>query len=149
MIMNKRGISPLIATVLIIGFTIVLAVLVITWISGTVEDATDDTDCMVEAENKCLASVGDISLSGIAGSALTITNDGSTVFSQIHAVDLDADGATIGTVYEVSGGLGAYDTDNAHPIDGFAESVRVIPTVVGDDGACSTECGPVEISVVV
>lgn len=28
---NKRGISPLIATVLVIGFTIVLAALVITW----------------------------------------------------------------------------------------------------------------------
>ena len=36
--MKKRGISPLIATVLIIGFTIVLAALVMQWGSGLFEN---------------------------------------------------------------------------------------------------------------
>ena len=35
--MQKRGISPLIATVLIIGFTIVLAAIIFIWLSGSVE----------------------------------------------------------------------------------------------------------------
>src|SRR3989344_2640583 len=35
--MQKRGISPLIATVLIIGFTIVLAAIIFIWLSGSIE----------------------------------------------------------------------------------------------------------------
>ena len=42
----KRGISPLIATVLIIGFTIVLAAVVIRWggdfLTGTTEESLEE-----------------------------------------------------------------------------------------------------------
>ncbi|MEK6826180.1 MAG: archaellin/type IV pilin N-terminal domain-containing protein, partial [Nanoarchaeota archaeon] len=40
---NKRGISPLIATVLIIGFTIALAALIITWGVSFVTQQTVET----------------------------------------------------------------------------------------------------------
>ena len=40
---NKKGISPLIATVLIIGFTIVLAALVITWGTKLFKDTVTQT----------------------------------------------------------------------------------------------------------
>ncbi|MBS3168049.1 hypothetical protein J4216_02925 [Candidatus Woesearchaeota archaeon] len=40
---NKKGISPLIATVLVIGFTIVLAALVITWGTKLFRTTVDDT----------------------------------------------------------------------------------------------------------
>src|SRR3989344_5863859 len=46
--MSKRGISPLIATVLIIGFTIILAAMVITWGSKlfhrTIEDSSEQSN---------------------------------------------------------------------------------------------------------
>jgi flagellin-like protein len=51
--LNKRGISPLIATVLIIGFTIVLAVLVIAWLSGVLQGQIGGRDCEIEAQNYC------------------------------------------------------------------------------------------------
>lgn len=41
---NKRGISPLIATVLIIGFTIVLAALVITWGTNLFKTTVEQTE---------------------------------------------------------------------------------------------------------
>ena len=41
---NKRGISPLIATVLIIGFTIVLGALVITWGTKFFQTTVKDTE---------------------------------------------------------------------------------------------------------
>ena len=41
---NKRGISPLIATVLIIGFTIVLAALVITWGTNLFQKTVAETE---------------------------------------------------------------------------------------------------------
>lgn len=56
---NKRGISPLIATVLIIGFTIVLAVLVIAWLSGVFEGELDTEQCSVEGQKFC-AGLGGI-----------------------------------------------------------------------------------------
>ncbi len=40
---NKKGISPLIATVLIIGFTIVLAAMVITWGTKLFKQTTEET----------------------------------------------------------------------------------------------------------
>lgn len=45
---NKKGISPLIATVLVIGFTIVLAALVITWGTRLFKTTVEET----EAESK-------------------------------------------------------------------------------------------------
>ncbi len=41
---NKKGISPLIATVLIIGFTIVIAALVITWGTKLFKDTVSQTE---------------------------------------------------------------------------------------------------------
>ena len=43
MMTNKKGISPLIATVLVIGFTILLAALVITWGTNLFKDTVADT----------------------------------------------------------------------------------------------------------
>ena len=51
--LNKKGISPLIATVLIIGFTIIIAVLVITWTTGLVKDQADLKECEAKAAAKC------------------------------------------------------------------------------------------------
>jgi len=45
---NKKGISPLIATVLVIGFTIVLAAMVITWGTKLFKTTVEET----EAESK-------------------------------------------------------------------------------------------------
>ena len=41
---NKKGITPLIATVLLIGFTVALAGIVITWGGGFVERIQSGTD---------------------------------------------------------------------------------------------------------
>ena len=51
--MNKRGISPLIATVLIIGFTIVLAALVITWGNKLFKDTVESTGKSSELNLLC------------------------------------------------------------------------------------------------
>lgn len=41
---NSKGISPLIATVLIIGFTVALAAIVMTWGRGFIDDTTRNVD---------------------------------------------------------------------------------------------------------
>jgi|GEM_PF-1918231 len=49
----KKGISPLIATVLIIGFTIVLAALVITWGGDLFKGIQDETGKTADLSTKC------------------------------------------------------------------------------------------------
>ncbi|MEK6862082.1 MAG: archaellin/type IV pilin N-terminal domain-containing protein [Nanoarchaeota archaeon] len=51
--MNKKGISPLIATVLLVGFTIVLAVVVVNWARNLTEGITSDVSCETEANSLC------------------------------------------------------------------------------------------------
>jgi len=50
---NKKGISPLIATVLIIGFTIVLAALVIQWGGDLFKGFQEETGKSAELSTKC------------------------------------------------------------------------------------------------
>lgn len=54
---KKRGISPLIASVLLIGFTIVLAALVFRWGGQLFQKTTSDTGCVSEGSIRCSQSV--------------------------------------------------------------------------------------------
>ena len=55
--MRKRGISPLIATVLLIGFTIALAVIIFFWINSFTEERIGKTKEIVEAELSCVTGI--------------------------------------------------------------------------------------------
>ncbi len=52
--MEKKGISPLIATVLLIGFTIVLAAVVMRWGGEFVRETTEETACETELSTSCI-----------------------------------------------------------------------------------------------
>ncbi len=54
--MSKRGISPLIATVLILGFTIVLGVVVYSFVNSTVREGIMDSETRAELGSLCLGS---------------------------------------------------------------------------------------------
>jgi len=68
--MNTRGISPLIATVLIIGFTIVLAAMVLQWGGGLFKDIQDETSEKSEFSIACS--------SGIANTEVKAYTSGTT-----------------------------------------------------------------------
>lgn len=53
---NKKAISPLIATVLIIGFTIVIAALVITWGTSLFKKTVSETETTAEFSKICTRS---------------------------------------------------------------------------------------------
>lgn len=54
---KKRGISPLIATVLLIGFTIALASIIFSWISSFTEERAGKTAEIVKSEVSCATSI--------------------------------------------------------------------------------------------
>ena len=148
--MNKKGISPLIATVLIIGFTIVLAVLVITWISGTVNEQTESTDCMIEVENVCLGAIGKISGTAEWNTVtsvydLSLTNEGGDTYG-MRAVSVLGDGSSDANVSTLAD-LAEYatNTETYTSTSGTDDSTlfRIIPVV--DNGECSAECEVIEI----
>ncbi len=58
--MNKKGISQLIATVLIIGFTVVLAAVIISWGTGFIRKTQEDVDVSTEVELSCSKLTFDI-----------------------------------------------------------------------------------------
>jgi flagellin-like protein len=141
--MDRRGISPLIATVLIIGFTIVLAVLVITWISGTVTEQTDSTDCMVEVENTCLSAIGKIEGTyNFTVGLLTVTNTGGDDFD-LKMIGVDPITGTTAAVEDSSVAAYATGTDTYTAAAATLTTLRVIPIV--DNGECIAECEVLEI----
>ena len=89
---NKKGISPLIATVLLIGFTIVLAALVMRWGGTLFRETTQTTGCESQGRIACSSqvdiSVGTIDCAGVDGAgvlncdsinSLIVNNVGATL----------------------------------------------------------------------
>ncbi len=75
--LNKKGISPLIATVLLIGFTVALAAVVITWGSGFVQRITTGTEDRTTRTVTCTSDVNfEITKVDCNTKAVTITNTG-------------------------------------------------------------------------
>src|SRR3989338_8508658 len=71
---NKKGISPLIATVLIIGFTIVLAALVITWGTKLFQTTVSQTETTSKFSLACTTGLSlDITPGAKAVDSLDIT----------------------------------------------------------------------------
>jgi flagellin-like protein len=75
---NKKGVSPLIATVLLIAFVIIIAILVWVWYRDTIETELRKTEVRTEAELACSREV-EISLGDVrcvmSGSNKTILFD--------------------------------------------------------------------------
>ncbi len=74
---NKKGISPLIATVLIIGFTIVIAALVITWGTNLFKKTQESTGQQADINLACTEVQGNLGLtvSKLGGNNLSVTVD--------------------------------------------------------------------------
>src|SRR3989344_2681135 len=85
---NKRGISPLIATVLIIGFTVALAAVVMTWGNTFVRETTDSTREATQNALLCANLNFLIDNYGCTGDPLvlntiTLANNGEKVLQEV------------------------------------------------------------------
>lgn len=72
--MNKKGISPLIATVLIVGFTIALAGVAYFFLSGTVKEQIDKQGAESDGKSKCIGV--DVSFVECDGKIVKFKNGG-------------------------------------------------------------------------
>ena len=151
---DKKGISPLIATVLIVGFTIVLAVLVITWISGTVNDTTSTADCNADASNICLSSVGNVD-AVFSGDNVLVTNEGSVPLgARVLFINPAGDTIQIDPIATVNpASIPVFDDVQFNSTNVLATNskAKVILSATSTKGdGCTVECGsPIEITYTV
>jgi flagellin-like protein len=165
----KRGISPLIATVLLIGFTVILSILVVTWVSSIVETQTEGTTADVGAQKQCLESIGDLSatFTGTGPYTINIANSGNVNFddvivqwgsaSNFETTNLSSDLGGFSSESSTTLTLNVYDTATLIPLYGGVEcksitiSIPIIVAVCNNDGNCDAgetcincpgDCGP-------
>ncbi len=138
--MFKKGISPLIATVLIIGFTVALAAIIMTWGTTFSKGMQKSTEATTEEQLACAQDV-DIDLSSACvkdanSLTLTLKNDGSKDIEKF-SVRMYKDAANVATDTTTLVGapyLGAYDLKPqdvtiAGPLSGFAGTITLVEII--------------------
>mgnify|MGYP001565859730 CR=1 FL=1 len=151
---NNKGISPLIATVLIIGFTIVASVIVITWLNTLITTQTNEQECKTAALSRCLATSSRLShgynLDSVNPDLLKakVTNLGGDDI-KIDIIYLDDDGVRVTacgtqTIGKTVPAYSTYTDPDACPISANSlTSIRFIQTVEANVGGlqCKESCG--------
>jgi len=125
--MNKKGLSPVIATVLLIVLVIIIALIIFLWARSFVGEAVQKQGA--SAEQKC----GEISLDVlVSGGDLYVTNTGSVPVYSLK-VKINSGGSesveTLEKVNLAGGQSGTYPGISG--IDS-ADSVKVVPVVMGE-----------------
>ena len=145
--MDKKGISPLIATVLIIGFTVALAAVVMTWGGGFIREQTESTETTTSQALKCVTDldfqIKNVSCGGGGGSdAVIIDNKGAidikSFLFRIHAED----GTVTNNDTAGASGLNKYNvaTFTVGNIGATTTKVEAIATLAGEEGASDFVC---------
>ena len=132
---KKKGVSPLISWVLLVGFVVGLSLVITTWVRNQTDSTTDALEKEVEGDLRC----NDVALNAqldCSGSPvkLTIANKGKFT---IHKVILRQPGDTYRITLNV---LPTQDkTENLNSFDNHVEA-DIIPIiqVEGKDVVCST-----------
>ncbi len=130
---NKKGISPLIATVLVIGFTIVLAALVITWGTKLFKTTVSETETTSKFSLACTTGLRlEVLNSDLVGNKLTVTlrnNNQDRKISDFRAVVINGDGTRTESAINATGGA---TNELAFPVP---KSYEIIPAagVTGAD----------------
>lgn len=106
--MNKRGVSPIIATVLIIGFTIVLAAMIMMWGTDLIKGIQEDTSRSSEIKLTCASKLTELTMKAKKNEetdsySITVDNPNDVNLVGFIFRLYDADGEN----------MQAYDTHNA------------------------------------
>lgn len=114
---NKKGISPLIATVLVIGFTIVLAALVIQWGGQLVDKIKGETEVTSELSLTCSTGLTELKITKAEKDPfvnpnvikVTIDNKNDQVIEDIVFRKYHVDGTVI--TFDSAKGLAAFGVE--------------------------------------
>lgn len=102
--MSKRGISPIIATVLLLGFTVALATTVFLWMKGQTETLSESTVEYAEGELQCQnvrINVQDESGVGTKCKKLNIQNVGYLDINSVAVREFCTDGSANSSLIKI------------------------------------------------
>lgn len=151
--MNKRGISPLIAMVLIIGFTVVLTVVVVNWARSITGDLTGQVGCETAATSLC-RNMPDIPIS--VSEAVIPPTLMKVTMSNVYSKNLeflltvrDPQGAILdSTLKEVSGNSIDYHLFSSGTyVSGNSLEYSIILKHTEEETECKITCNEGELTV--
>ena len=148
---NKRGISPLIATVLIIGFTIVIAAIVITFGTNIVKTATENTERQAAFSMACNGVSLDVKTSYIPNNGINVIvqNENAQVLEGLVIVMKSTTGQS--KVYS-SDSLVVDGSQQIPPISGQTFNMGPFSAValsLNDDSITDYSLGDIEVRAIV
>lgn len=142
---NKRGISPLIATVLLVAIVIILGVLIYFWYTDVLKDQTEKEQLTSElicaqkiefslSQIQCLKSTDDITFK--------VENTGSANIDKFDVIVTDSEGNVLATVQTGSGVRYPETSQLSVPTSDLnlvtSIDIEVIPIIINQGAA--TEC---------
>ena len=143
----KKGISTLVATVLVLGFTIAIAAVIMVWGQGYIgnmqkrADATTDTQ--LTCANDVLLDIADVCNStslALGGYKVTLKNDGTKAIDKVMLRFYESQSSvkTFDTVRLVPPGIGAFSVDTKLvTLTGVTSQIKVVEAVpvitIGDN----------------
>jgi len=145
MIKNKRGISPLIATVLLIGFAVALAAVVMTWGLDFIKSTADTTEQQTENTLICATELSfAISNVDLNAGTVTVDNRGQVDINSLAFRVYNASGVTTNVTTET---IAKFEVKTLTPtitgpnlIASGVTKVEAIATVPGSSGQGDIIC---------
>ena len=144
---NKKGISPLIATVLLVGITIAIAGVLFVWINSTTGELKGKQVEKLNADNICLKTVTSFEVTR-SGNTITVKNGSSRVIKDL-LVQVNPDTADIKT-YMASSLKGAawkeiqsYSSATFDVPSAPSDKIKVFPQIIinANEAKDGTEVG--------
>lgn len=144
--LNQKGISPLIATVLLIGFTVALAALVMTWGSGFIKKITTETSENTDLALKCANLDFEITNVNCGNGKVSVTN-GARVPIKAIKFRLTTDSGV--TVHDYKTAIGILEAptitfnslEPSASLSSSVKSIKAFPIIQGVEGGEDFPCG--------
>ena len=164
MTLSKKGISPLIATVLIIGFTIILAAMVFQWGGDLFKQVQEETGAASEAKINCTSGLTNLDVEvetdAVSGDlVVTLDNKNAVDVTGFRVRAYQSDGVVPGdsTAVLVAYGIQTFTLGTAELIMGSAtspaynpgnvEQVGIFPMITLDNGDIATCESEIKVNV--
>ncbi|MBM3234038.1 hypothetical protein FJZ19_03000 [Candidatus Pacearchaeota archaeon] len=118
----KKGISPIIATVLLIAIVVVIALIIFIWASSFVKEQCEKN------KEACEMGCGDVSLdTSLDGEILSLTNTGNVPVVNIEIRKISGGDTEI----QRENGLGT-GQGNIYGLGGSYDKIEVVPIILGE-----------------
>lgn len=123
---QKRGISPIVATVLLVALVVIIAIIIFLWARGFIKEN-------VMKDNRNAAEIcKDISLeSEIDNGLLVVSNTGNYPVHSLKIKGITAGDSEI-EVFEPVGGIGVGDTVDTIDVSDY-DSILIVPKILGQN----------------